>query len=67
MGAAYLANAIQHNTVRSVFYLSTLYIHSHLSIQTLTMIDLIRNEIGCAGVRYIANAAKRNIVRLTLY
>jgi hypothetical protein len=61
-GAQYLAHALQTNAVRLVPPCQSHTI-SYVLIQTLTTLDLDRNEIGAEGLQHLANALQSNTVR----
>jgi hypothetical protein len=57
--AQHLAKALENNTVRQVFFL----INSNSSLQTLTTLWLILNDIGDEETKYLVQALWKNIVR----
>jgi hypothetical protein len=61
-GAQYLAHALQTNAVRLVPPCQSHTI-SYVLIQTLTTLDLDRNEIGAEGLQHLVNALQSNTVR----
>jgi len=56
----YLANGLQNNGVREVYFQPLK--HSY-SIQILTILDVQHNKIDGKGIQYLANALENNVIR----
>jgi hypothetical protein len=67
LGTKYLADALETNSVTSLFiHISHNYLYSLIE-QTLTTIDLRANKIGPEGVKYLSDALQKNTVIFILY
>ena len=64
MGAQHLANALRNNTVTLFLSYSSSFHHIHFFTQTLTTLDLSRNQIRPAGAQHLADALQNNTVTL---
>jgi Ran GTPase-activating protein (RanGAP) involved in mRNA processing and transport len=65
--AQHLANALQHNTVRLVFYSFISFSPVSFLMQTLTTLEISHNRISQEGAQHLANALQYNTVRLVFY
>jgi Ran GTPase-activating protein (RanGAP) involved in mRNA processing and transport len=62
-----VAQALQTNTVRYVFFFSVMYTSLCYLIQTLTVLSLKDNKISAEGVQYLAEALEQNTVKKNFF
>lgn len=66
-GMRHLANALQMNNVRQMFFFHQSHVYQSYLTQRLTTLYLARNQIGNTGARYLADILQTNAVRQFLY